>query len=137
MNQEKARDWAVGPDEMPLLWRQLDELEDRVRRSCWLVMLLTGLRSGDARSMKWENLDQDGVLTVPSPKGGEAKAFKLPLPRFLVQELGEVRDLTKPLESPYVLRVSDLLCMSNLSHASILKEHDNNDDFQGRSRRTA
>ena len=35
------------------------------------------------------------------------------------------------------LRVSDLLCMSNLSHASILKEHDNNDDFQGRSRRTA
>ena len=31
----------------------------------------------------------------------------------------------------------DLLCMSNLSHASILKEHDNNDDFQGRSRRTA
>ena len=34
-------------------------------------------------------------------------------------------------------RVSDLLCMSNLSHASILKEHDNNDDFQGRSRRTA
>ena len=36
-----------------------------------------------------------------------------------------------------ISRVSDLLCMSNLSHASILKEHDNNDDFQGRSRRTA
>ena len=34
-------------------------------------------------------------------------------------------------------RVSDLLCMSNLSHASIMKEHDNNDDFQGRSRRVA
>ncbi|GAA6187643.1 integrase family protein [Litorivita sp. NS0012-18] len=102
MNQEKARDWAVGPDEMPLLWRQLDGLEDRVRRCCWLVMLLTGLRSGDARSMKWEHLDQDGVLTVPSPKGGEAKAFKLPLPKFLVQELGEVRDLTRPLESPFV-----------------------------------
>ncbi len=102
MNQEKARDWAVGPDEMPLLWRQLDGLEDRVRRCCWLVMLLTGLRSGDARSMKWEHLDHDGVLTVPSPKGGEAKAFKLPLPRFLVQELGEVRDLTRPLESPFV-----------------------------------
>ena len=34
-------------------------------------------------------------------------------------------------------RMSDLLCMSNLSHASILKEHDNNDDFQGSSRRAA
>ncbi len=101
MNQERPRDWAVGPDDMPLLWKQLDTLEDRVRRGCWLTMLLTGLRSGDARSMKWEHLDQDGVLTVPSPKGGEAKAFKLPLPRFLIQELGEVRDLTRPLESPY------------------------------------
>ena len=102
MNQEKSRNWAVGPDDMPLLWRQLDGLQDRVRRCCWLTMLLTGLRSGDARSMKWDNLDQDGVLTVPSPKGGEAKAFKLPLPRFLIQELGEVKCLTRPLESPFV-----------------------------------
>jgi putative transposase len=27
-------------------------------------------------------------------------------------------------------RVSDLLCMSNLAHASKMKEHDNNDYFQ-------
>ena len=102
MNQEKTRDWAVGPKDMPLLWKQLDELEDRVRRGCWLTMLLTGLRSGDARSMKWEHLDQDGVLSVPSPKGGEAKAFKLPLPQFLIQQLGEVRDLARPLDSQFV-----------------------------------
>ena len=101
MNQEKARDWAVGPDDMPLLWQRLDQMEDRVRRACWLVMLLTGLRSSDARSLKWEHLDDDGVLTVPSPKGGEAKAFKLPLSRFLIQELAEIRDLTRPLESPF------------------------------------
>ena len=35
------------------------------------------------------------------------------------------------------LRVSDLLCMSNLAHASKLKEHDNDDDFQGSFRRAA
>jgi hypothetical protein len=34
-------------------------------------------------------------------------------------------------------RVSDLLCMINLAHASKLKEHDNNDDFQGSFRRAA
>jgi hypothetical protein len=28
-------------------------------------------------------------------------------------------------------RVSGLLCMSNLAHASPTKEHDNDDDFQG------
>ncbi len=84
------------------MWRRLDAMEDRVRRGCWLTMLLTGLRSRDARSMRWDHLDADGVLTVPSPKGGEAKAFKLPLPRMLVQELAAVRDLTAPLESPFV-----------------------------------
>jgi integrase len=102
MNREAARDWAIPPDAMPLAWRQLDALEDRVRRGCWVTLLLTGLRSHDARSMRWDHMDADGVLTVPSPKGGEAKAFKLPLPRFLVQELEEVRALTAPLESPFV-----------------------------------
>jgi hypothetical protein len=34
-------------------------------------------------------------------------------------------------------RVSDLLCMSNLGHASKLKEHDDNDDIQGSIRRAA
>ncbi|MFZ5962014.1 tyrosine-type recombinase/integrase [Thalassococcus sp. BH17M4-6] len=102
MNKETPRDWAIPPAEMPEMWRRLDAMEDRVRRACWLTMLLTGLRSNDARSMRWEHLDADGVLTVPSPKGGEAKAFKLPLPRMLVQELAAVRDLTAPLESPFV-----------------------------------
>jgi flagellar biosynthesis/type III secretory pathway protein FliH len=36
-----------------------------------------------------------------------------------------------------VKRVSDLLCMSNMAHASLTKEHDNDDDFQGRFRRAA
>jgi signal transduction histidine kinase/putative methionine-R-sulfoxide reductase with GAF domain len=34
-------------------------------------------------------------------------------------------------------RVSDLLCMSNLAHASPTKEHDDNDDFQGTTGRAA
>ena len=54
MNPEKARDWAVGPDEMPLLWQRLDAMEDRVRRACWMTMLFTGLRSGNARSIEWD-----------------------------------------------------------------------------------
>ena len=35
------------------------------------------------------------------------------------------------------VRVSDLLCMSNSVHASKLKEHDDNDDFQGTAGRAA
>ncbi|MEM7470964.1 MAG: integrase family protein [Pseudomonadota bacterium] len=102
MHPQRPRNWAVPPSEMPELWRRLDAMEDIVRRGCWLTLLLTGLRSNDVRSMKWENLDDDGVLTVPSPKGGEGRAFKLPLPRILLQELESVRDYTRPLESEFV-----------------------------------
>ncbi|WP_299893032.1 tyrosine-type recombinase/integrase [uncultured Ruegeria sp.] len=100
MNKERARDWAVGPDDMPLLWRRLDSMEDRVRRACWLLMLTTGLRSTNARSARWEHLDDDGVLFIPRAKSG--RSFHLPLPRLMIQELGEVQDLTKPFESPFI-----------------------------------
>lgn len=102
MHRLDPRDWAIHPDNMHEVWLKLDTMEDRVRRACWLVMLLTGLRCGDARTMRWEHIDADGVLTVPSPKGGPSKAFKLPLPSMVLQELEHVRELTKVLESPWV-----------------------------------
>lgn len=100
MNKETARDWAVGPKEMPELWRRLDAMEDPVRRTCWLLMLTTGLRSTNARSVQWEHLEDDGVLFVPKAKSG--RSFRLPLPRMVIQALEHVRDVTRPLESSFV-----------------------------------
>lgn len=102
MNKETPRQWALGADGLPEAWRRLDAMGDRVRAACWTTMLLTGLRSGDARSMRWEHLDQDGVLLVPSPKGGTDRAFRLPLPRHLIQMLEMVRHETAGLVSPFV-----------------------------------
>ncbi len=102
MNKELARDWALGPEGLPAMWRALDAMEDRTRAACWLAMLLTGIRCGDARSMRWENLNEDGVLLVPSPKGGPDRAFRTPLPRVLLQELERVRQETAMQESPFV-----------------------------------
>jgi hypothetical protein len=48
-----------------------------------------------------------------------------------------VIDNNGSIDEMRVKRVSDLLCMINLAHASKLKEHDNNDDFQGSFRRAA
>lgn len=102
MNKETPRKWALDAAGLREAWRRLDAMEDRMRAACWEVMLLTGLRCHDARSIRWEHLDEDGVLTVPSPKGGEARAFRLPLPRRLLQVLERVRQETAPLESPFV-----------------------------------
>jgi integrase len=43
-------------------------------------MLLTGLRSKDARSVKWPHLDEKRrALFLPEPKGGSIRAFTLPV----------------------------------------------------------
>ncbi|WP_027486561.1 tyrosine-type recombinase/integrase [Allorhizobium undicola] len=102
MNKEAPRKWALDAAGLTEAWRCLDAMEDHNRAACWTVMLLTGLRSHDARSMRWEHLDADGVLTVPSPKGGADRAFRLPLPRHLLQVLERVKQETAPLESPFV-----------------------------------
>ncbi|MFM9847087.1 MAG: tyrosine-type recombinase/integrase [Hyphomicrobiaceae bacterium] len=102
LNKESARDWAVGPDELPALWRALDAMPDRIEAACWLTMLTTGLRKGDARSIEWANIDADGVLLVPSPKGGPDRSFKTPLPRLLLQELERVRQETSHMRSRFV-----------------------------------
>lgn len=102
MNKEAPRKWALDAAGLAEAWRLLDAMEDRIRAACWTVMLLTGLRSHDARSMRWEHLDEDGVLTVPSPKGGADRAFRLPLPRRLLQVLEMVKQETAPMESPFV-----------------------------------
>jgi RarD protein len=45
--------------------------------------------------------------------------------------------LALSIQHPASARVSDLLCMNNLVHASATKEHDNDDNFQGLIRPTS
>ena len=45
--------------------------------------------------------------------------------------------MTALLDMPEPKRVSDLLCMSNSVHASLTKEHEDNDDYEGSIRRAA
>ena len=102
MNKETPRKWALDAAGLAAMWKSLDAMDDQLRAACWTVLLLTGLRSHDARSMRWTDLDDDGVLTVRSPKGGEARAFRLPLPRRLLQVLEKVKQDTAPFASPFV-----------------------------------
>jgi integrase len=79
MNKEAPAELTIRLDDLGQVWRDLSAIRDQVKRTCWLTLMLTGLRSHDVRSMRWANLDDDGVLHVPNPKGGKAKAFHLPL----------------------------------------------------------
>lgn len=87
MNPERPRDWSIAPEDMPAMWQRLEAIEDPIMQALWTTLLFTGLRSADGRSIKWEHIDVDGVLTVPNPKGGERRAFKLPIADFALERI--------------------------------------------------
>jgi integrase len=48
-------------------------------------MLFTGLRRKSASEIRWADVDLEAAtLHIPNPKGGEERAFTLPLPMYLV-----------------------------------------------------
>jgi integrase len=66
--------------ELPAWRARVDALSNPVRRELQLFLLFTGLRSLDARTVRWEHVDLErGTLHRPRPKGGEDRAFTVPL----------------------------------------------------------
>jgi integrase len=56
-------------------------------------MLLSGLRRNDVLTARWENFDEKRPsLRVPSPKGGEERAFELPLSQAMLECLQRVKE---------------------------------------------
>ena len=84
-------------------------------------------------------LDLPEITALPKPDGAEAKASKATNVDEFVVDSGDDLPAHKnaPVNVEGIERVSDLLCMSNLAHASSFKEHNDNDDIQRCIRRSA
>ena len=92
-HKEKARNTGMGVAELPAWWAELQALANPIRRELHLFMLLTGLRRTDVLTARWVNFDPvRPSLRIPSPKGGEERAFELPLSTAMLECLGRVRE---------------------------------------------
>ena len=70
----------MGPTDLPKWWAEVQRIKNPIKLELTLFMLLSGLRSKDARSAKWEHVNEDReALFVPEPKGGPSRAFYLPV----------------------------------------------------------
>lgn len=76
--------WTKLPD-----WRRaVDGIQNPIRRDLQLFILFTGLRSTDAKTVRWEHVDfEAGTIHRPKPKGGEDRAFTVPVSRFVLDLL--------------------------------------------------
>lgn len=96
--KEVKRDRFVRPDELPRLWRALQNEPNPYVRGAFFIGLLTGARRSEVLGMKWEDLDlTQGLWRIPDTKAG--RPHTLPLPRLVVDEL---RKLPRLEGNPYV-----------------------------------
>jgi integrase len=82
MDAAALGDWLAACREMP----------NRVRAEMAMFILLSGSRSKAIATARWEHLDLGRrLLHIPTPKGGSAKAFDIPLSRAMIACLARAR----------------------------------------------
>ncbi|MDH5640133.1 MAG: site-specific integrase, partial [Nitrospira sp.] len=84
--KEVKRDRFVRPDELPRLWKALQNEPNPYVRGAFFIGLLTGARRSEVLGMTWADLDlQQGLWRIPETKAG--RSHTLPLPRPAIDEL--------------------------------------------------
>ncbi len=79
-NPNRRRRAPIAWTDLPAWWARVHELRNPIRRDLQLLMLFTGLRSHDAKTIRWEHVDMvRKTLHRPKPKGGVNRAFTIPL----------------------------------------------------------
>ncbi len=79
---------ALQPEGLADWFKAVNKLENGLRRDYLLFTLFSGMRRQSVAEMRWEDVDLKGkTLRVPRPKGGERRAFDLPLSDAMVEIL--------------------------------------------------
>lgn len=110
MHPEHARDTAMQPENLAQWHARVMRLGNPVPRDFHLFLLFTGLRRTSAATVKWEHVDfEKGTLRIPAPKGGEKRAFTMPLSDYLVDLLKarKADNADRFPKSPYVFPSAD------------------------------
>jgi integrase len=92
-HKERARETGMGAADLPAWWTQLQAISNPIRRELHLFTLLSGLRRNDVLTARWECFDDKRPsLRLPSPKGGEERAFELPLSQAMLECLQRAKE---------------------------------------------
>jgi integrase len=104
-NEETRRKRALDARGLAAWWAQLQALANPVRREFHWLLLLTGGRPDALARAEWPQLDlRRRAWHFPDPKGGESRAFDLPLSREIVAALRRVRRAGRELYPDHARR---------------------------------
>jgi integrase len=90
-NSERRRNTALGLNELSPWVGQLRALDNPIRREFHWFLLLSGSRPDALKRARIEDVDfRSRILHIPKPKGGEIRAFDIPLSRAMIRCLVRV-----------------------------------------------
>jgi integrase len=85
-NEEHRRNTGMGPNDISCWLRELYALDNPLRREFHLLTVLSGSRPTALKKVRIEHIDLRGrLIHIPKPKGGEVKAFDIPLSRPMIR----------------------------------------------------
>ena len=85
-NKEHRRNTGMGPNDISGWLRELHAMDNPLRREFHLLTLLSGSRPTALKNVRMEHIDlRQRIIHIPRPKGGEAKAFDVPLSRPMIR----------------------------------------------------
>jgi integrase len=85
-NKENRRNTGMGPNDIGGWLKELYAMENPLRREFHLLTLFSGSRPTALKRVRVDHIDLRGrLIHIPKPKGGEEKAFDIPLSRPMIR----------------------------------------------------
>ncbi|WP_316174550.1 integrase family protein [Bradyrhizobium sp. SZCCHNRI1073] len=85
-NKEHRRNTGMGPNDISSWLKELYALDNPLRREFHLMTLLSGSRPTALKLVRMEHIElRRRLIHIPKPKGGEEKAFDIPLSRPMIR----------------------------------------------------
>jgi integrase len=96
----RPRDWAMSGDELRTWWAAVERLNP-LKRTFWLVVLLTGARRGSVEALRWSDVDfARRTIHFSTAKAG--RTYTVPACRRLLELLCAWREYCPPTEAGWV-----------------------------------
>lgn len=115
--EEKPRDRVLGADEIKSFWHNLPKVPgDPQTIAALRLVLVTAQRPGEVVGLRWEEIDEAGVWTIPAEKSKNGLAHRIPLAPVALEVLESMHRKEEGFVFRSPSRPGEPLTRHSLSH---------------------
>lgn len=125
---------GLDEDDWSPMWEAIMGMDNALRRTAWVVMLFTGIRAGNVRALRWDQIDLQ-MRTIHLPKMKNKLARTLPICDTVARALTAIRagdsDFVFPAHSKtgHIDQLDVLSTTIDGKRVPVLSQHDTRRHF--------